>query len=72
MCPDWDQTTPQTRQQAKKGDKKSEQDTRNVVLKSGMETKVEQGGGRVNGKLQSQEGQQDVPYLEALLIKAIG
>lgn len=53
MCPDWDQTTPQTRQQAKKGDKKSEQDTRNVVLKSRMETKVEQGGGRVNGKLQS-------------------
>lgn len=31
-----------------------------------------QGGGRVNGKLPSWEGQQDVPYLEALLIKALG
>lgn len=50
MCPDWDQTTPQTKDsRPKKGDKKSEQDAR----KSGMETKVEQGGGRVNGKLQS-------------------
>lgn len=37
-------------------------------VKTGRKKKVEQGGGRVNRNC-SEEGQQDVPYLEALLIK---